>query len=81
MKIDKKGQISVELLLLIAIIIIITITLSITIANENELNKAMASARNGAIEGATINGLAIYPKEYDNGLADYQRRLLYRAIV
>lgn len=63
MKIDKKGQISVELLLLIAIIIIITITLSITIANENELNKAMASARNGAIEGATINGLAIYPKE------------------
>lgn len=63
MKIDKKGQISVELLLLIAITIIVIISLSITINNTNELNKAMASARTGAIEGATINGLAIYPKE------------------
>lgn len=63
MKIDKKGQISVELLLLITITIIVIISLSITINNTNELNKAMASARTGAIEGATINGLAIYPKE------------------
>ena len=63
---DNKGQISVELLLLISIIIIIIIGVSITLTNETELTKAMASARQGATEGASINGLAIYPKEsYD----------------
>lgn len=60
---DNKGQISVELLLLISIIIIIIIGVSITLNNEIELTKAMASARQGATEGASINGLAIYPKE------------------
>lgn len=63
---DNKGQISVELLLLISIIIIIIIGVSITLNNETELTKAMASARQGATEGSSINGLAIYPKEsYD----------------
>lgn len=63
MNFDNNGQISVELLLLIGITIIIVISLSNIINTENELNKAMISAENGAYEGISINSLAIYPEE------------------
>ena len=51
MKIDEKGQITVELLLLISFALITTIMLANAIMDSNELNIAMASARNGAFEG------------------------------
>ena len=63
MKIDNKGQISVELLLLISFALISAILLANAVIDANELNVVMASARNGAFEGISSNGLAIYPKK------------------
>ena len=48
---DTKGQITVELLLLISFALISAILLANTIIDSNELNVAMASARDGAFEG------------------------------
>lgn len=79
MKIDKKGQITVELLLLISFTLITTIILANLIMETNELNIAMASARNGAFEGISSNGLAIYPKEsYDNYSKDPNKKSLMK---
>lgn len=66
MKLDKKGQITVELILIISFTLITIIIVSNLALEANELNIAIASARNGAFEGISSNGLAIYPKEsYD----------------
>ena len=47
--------------------------------DTNELNVAMTSARNGAFEGVSSNGLAIYPKEsYDNYSKDPKKQSLMR---
>ena len=74
MKIDNKGQISVELLLLISFALISAILLANAVIDTNELNVVMASARNGAFEGISSNGLAIYPKEsYENYSKDVGR--------
>ena len=79
MKIDKKGQITVELLLLISFTLITAIILTNVILDSNELNIAMASARNGAFEGISSNGLAIYPKEsYENYSKDFKKQTLLR---
>ena len=79
MKIDKKGQITVELLLLISFALITAILLANAIIDANELNVAMASARDGAFEGISSNGLAIYPKEsYDNYSKDTKKQPLLR---
>lgn len=79
MKMDKKGQITVELLLLISFALIAAIILANVIMDGNELNMAMASARNGAFEGISSNGLAIYPKEsYDNYSKDPKKQTLLR---
>ena len=59
MKMDTKGQISVELLLLISFSLIAAIILANAIIDANELNVAMASARDGAFEGISSNGLAM----------------------
>jgi len=59
---EKKGQISIEFIILIGFIFVLVLSLATLLNNENELNIAMAAARNGAIEGANINGIAIYPK-------------------
>ena len=79
MKMDTKGQITVELLLLISFAIISAILLANAIIDANELNVAMASARDGAFEGISSNGLAIYPKEsYDNYSKDFKKQPLLR---
>lgn len=78
-KIDEKGQITVELLLLISFALIAAIMLANLVMDSNELNMAMASARNGAYEGISTNGLAIYPKEsYDDYSKDYKKQSLLR---
>ena len=64
MKMDTKGQITVELLLLISFALISAILLANAIIDANELNVAMASARDGAFEGISSNGLAIYSKDF-----------------
>ena len=79
MKIDKKGQITVELLLLISFALITAIVLANVVVESNELNMAMASARNGAYEGTFSNELAIYPKEtYGNYSKDPKKQSLMR---
>ena len=79
MKIDKKGQITVELLLLISFALITAIVLANVVVESNELNMAMASARNGAYEGSFSNELAIYPQEtYDNYSKDPKKQSLMR---
>ena len=79
MKMDEKGQITVELLLLISFTLITAIILANVALDTNELNVAMTSARNGAFEGVSSNGLAIYPKEsYDNYSKDPKKQSLIR---
>ena len=79
MKMDEKGQITVELLLLISFTLITAIILANVVFDTNELNVAMISARNGAFEGISSNGLAIYPKEsYDNYSKDPKKQSLMR---
>ena len=77
MKIDNKGQITVELLLLLSFTFITIVLLTNVISDSNELDMAMASARNGAFEGVYSNGLSIYPKEsYDNYSKDDKKECL-----
>jgi hypothetical protein len=79
MKIDKKGQMTVELILLVSFAIITAIILANAVMDSNELNMAMASARNGAYEGISSNGLAIYPKEsFDNYSTDPKKQSMMR---
>lgn len=73
-KLNNKGQISVELLFLISFTIILAVILSNTVSESYELNLAMEAARQGACEGISSNGLAIYPKDsYDNYSKDYKK--------
>ncbi len=60
--IDKKGQVTVEILLLIGFILLMSVSLAIIMSNSNELNTAMLSAREGACEGISNNGLTILPE-------------------
>ena len=66
LKTQIKGQISVEFILLIGLSLLLILSLATILNNENELNIAMTSARNGAIEGANIDGVAIYPQSAYN---------------
>ncbi|ADC46818.1 hypothetical protein mru_0967 [Methanobrevibacter ruminantium M1] len=77
-KTDNKGQITVELLLLLSFTFISIIALTNIISDANEVNIAMAAARNGAFEGASSNGLAIYPKDtFDNYSKDKRKEGLF----
>jgi len=62
LKSENIGQISIEFILLIGISFVLVLSLATVLNNENEMNIAMAAARDGAIEGANINGIAIYPQ-------------------
>ena len=63
MKLDNNGQITVELILMISFIIIMIISITNIAGSTNELNRAMLAAKHGAIEGASSNGLAVFPQE------------------
>lgn len=70
---ENNGQISIEFILLIGLGFLLVLSLATFLNNENELNIAMASARTGAIEGANIDGVAIYPKSsFDDYLLNNQ---------
>jgi len=66
-----KGQITAEYFLIIGFIIPTLILGSYIIGDTLELNMAIAAARDGAIQGANMDELAIYPKdayyEYEMG--------------
>ena len=63
MKLDDKGQITVELILILSFIIIIIISITSIAGSANELNMAMLAAEQGAFNGASSNGIAIFPQE------------------
>ena len=71
---DDKGQISGEYLLLTGILILIVMLAIVFMAGENELDIAMAAARNGVTEGASASSSAIYPedtyRQYSNSKSD-----------
>ena len=57
MKLDNKGQITVELILILSFIIIIIISITSIAGSANELNMAMLAAEQGAFNGASGNGM------------------------
>lgn len=60
---DKKGQLSMEFVFLIGILLIIVVGSCIYISNQNELNIAMAAAREGVNEGISVDSVAVYPED------------------
>ena len=81
LKTENNGQISMEFILLIGISFILILSLATFLNNENELNIAMAAARNGAIEGANMDGVAIYPKSSFDDYSNNNQILTYPSSV
>ncbi|WP_406537139.1 hypothetical protein [Methanobrevibacter sp.] len=74
---DNRAQMSAELLLLFGTLIIILMISMVFIAGENELNVAMAAARNGAIEGLAASSSGIYPIDTYRDYSNSKTGLLY----
>lgn len=63
---DNKGQGSIEFLFLISFALVLVLSLSSLLSYDNDLNIAMASARNGINFGASEDRIAIYEESaYD----------------
>lgn len=60
---DNKGQLSAEFLFLTGVLILIVMLSIVFVAQEEELNLAMAAAKNGAIEGVATSSSGIYPED------------------
>lgn len=60
---DNRGQISAEFLFLFGVLLLIVMLMVVFVAQEQELNQAMASARNGVNEGLATSSSAIYPED------------------
>lgn len=60
---EDHGQMSAEFVMIMSIIIMISISISYSAVEAIELNTCMISARNGAIEGCMLDGLAVYPTD------------------
>ena len=75
--IDNKGQVSAELLFFTGVLIVIVMLSVIFIAQEQELNQAMAAARNGVNEGLATSSSAIYPEDTYRDYSNSKTDLLY----
>ena len=75
--IDNKGQISAEFLFLTGVMILIVMISIVFIAQENELNQAMASARNGVNEGLATSSSGIYPEDTYRDYSASKTSLMY----
>ncbi|MBO6123717.1 MAG: class III signal peptide-containing protein [Methanobrevibacter sp.] len=73
---DNKGQISAEFLFLIGVMILIVMISIVFIAQEQELNQAMASARNGVSEGLAASS-GIYPEDTYREYSTSKTSLMY----
>lgn len=73
---ENKGQISGEYLLLSGVLIIVLILALVFIASEDEMNRVMMAARNGAIEGIASSSSAMYSIDAYNGYSDSRIGLL-----
>ena len=77
---DNKGQITVELILILSFIIIIIISITNIAGSANELNIAMIAAEEGASEGVSSNGLAIFPQDtYKNYSSNIEKQGILNA--
>lgn len=74
---DNKGQISAEFLFLFGVLLLIMMIAVVFIAQEQELNLAMASARNGVNEGLATSSSAIYPDDTYRDYSLSKASLLY----
>lgn len=68
---------SAELLFLFGTLIIVAMISIVFIAGENELNMAMAAARNGAIEGVGTSSMGIYPEDTYRDYSKTKTSLMY----
>ncbi len=73
---DSKGQLPIEFLLVVGLSVMVLIPLTLGISDGGELNQAMSAARNGALQGAISDGLAIYPQESFRDYTSEHPRLL-----
>lgn len=73
---DSKGQISAEYLFLAGVLILILMISVVFVASENELNIAMAAAKNGVTEGIGSSSVGIYPKDTFNDYSTSKSDLL-----
>lgn len=60
---DNNGQVSAEFLFLFGVLILVVMLAIVFAAQEQELNMAMAAARNGVNEGISTSSSAIYPED------------------
>jgi len=74
---DNRAQISAELLFLTGVLILIVMLSVVFIAQEQELSRAMASARNGVNEGLASSSSAVYPKDTYRDYSMSKTSLLY----
>lgn len=74
---DNRGQISAEFLFLFGVLLLIVMLTVVFVAQEQELNQAMASARNGVNEGLATSSSAIYPEDAYREYSMSKTSLLY----
>lgn len=73
---DKKGQLTMELILLIGILLVVILASSIYILHQNELIIAMAAAREGVNEGLSIDSSSIFPEDIYKDYNFFKKSLL-----
>jgi hypothetical protein len=64
---DSHGQLALEYMLVIGFSLIILFPLTSALSEGNEINQAMTVARTGALQGAVLDGMAIYPEDAFRG--------------
>lgn len=74
---DRRGQVSAEFLFVFGVLIVIVMLSVVFVADQQELNAAMAAARNGAVEGAAASGAALYPEDTYRQYSTQKTSLLY----
>ncbi|MBP3791697.1 MAG: class III signal peptide-containing protein [Methanobrevibacter sp.] len=74
---DNNGQVSAEFLFLFGVLILIVMLAIVFVAQEQELNTAMAAARNGANEGLSTSSSAIYPEDTYRDYSTSKTTLLF----
>ena len=71
---ERNGQLAVEYILIMAVSIIVLLSFFPYLSEINELNTCMATARNGALEGALMDSFAIYPEtKYEYYMKEHPR--------
>jgi uncharacterized protein (UPF0333 family) len=73
---DKRGQLPIEFLLLVGFSVLFLMPLALSLSNAGELNQAMIAARVGALQGATMDSMAVYPEDAFSCYQQEHQRLL-----